>query len=157
MTLKTFACGAFACLMFAAAPAFAQTQPMTPDIPEKFDIPTAKNDWVKRTVMIPMRDGVKLYTVIVMPKGAHDAPILLTRTPYNAKKRAERFASPHIAAELAQMDEPFVTDGYIRVYQDIRGKYGSEGEYIVTRPLIGPLNHTKIDHTTDTGTPSTGW
>jgi putative CocE/NonD family hydrolase len=48
------------------------------------------------------------------------------------------------------MDEPFVTDGYIRVYQDIRGKWGSEGDYIVTRPVIGPLNKTKIDHTTDT-------
>jgi putative CocE/NonD family hydrolase len=101
-------------------------------------------------VMIPMRDGTKLYTVIVMMKGAHDAPILMTRTPYNAKKRAERFASPHITAELAQLDEPFVTDGYIRVYQDIRGKHGSEGDYVVTRPLAGPLNDTKIDHTTDT-------
>ena len=47
------------------------------------------------------------------------------------------------------MDEPFVEDGYIRVYQDIRGKYGSEGDYIVTRPLVGPLNDTKTDHSTD--------
>ncbi|HZZ68122.1 MAG TPA: CocE/NonD family hydrolase [Phenylobacterium sp.] len=149
MTLKTFVLGAIAALALAA-PAWAQTPPMTPDIPAKFEAPTAHNDWIKRTVMIPMRDGVKLYTVIVMKKGTHDGPILLTRTPYNAKKRAERFDSPHIDAELAQMDEPFVEDGYIRVYQDIRGKYGSEGDYVVTRPLIGPLNHTKIDHTTDT-------
>src|SRR5882672_8142103 len=131
-------------LLALAVPAAAQTPPMTPDIPAQFDFPTAKNEWIKRTVMIPMRDGVKLYTVIVLPKGAKDAPILLTRTPYNAKKRAERFSSPHITAELAQLDEPFVTDGYIRVYQDIRGKYGSEGEYVATRPLVGPLNHTKI-------------
>ena len=141
---------AFAILALIVSPAAAQTPAMTPDIPAKFEAPTAQNDWIKRTVMIPMRDGVKLYTVIVMKKGVRDAPILLTRTPYNAKKRAERFASPHIEAELAQMDEPFVDDGYIRVYQDIRGKWGSEGDYIVTRPLIGPLNHTKIDHTTDT-------
>ncbi|MFL5294821.1 MAG: CocE/NonD family hydrolase [Phenylobacterium sp.] len=134
-----------------ALPATAQTLPTAPDIPAAgFDFPTVQNDWVKRTVMIPMRDGVKLYTVIVEPKGAKDAPILLSRTPYNAKKRAERFASPHIEAELAQMDEPFVKDGYIRVHQDIRGKYGSEGDYIVTRPLIGPLNNTRTDHTTDT-------
>jgi putative CocE/NonD family hydrolase len=156
MKLKLVLAG-LAALALAAPAAFAQKpaaapgplSPMTPDIPAQFDFPTAKNDWIKRTVMIPMRDGVKLYTVIVMKKGARDAPILLTRTPYNAKKRAERMASPHIEAELAQMDEPFVTDGYIRVYQDIRGKYGSEGDYVVTRPLIGPLNHTKVDHATD--------
>ena len=136
-----------------AVPALAQTPAgpeISPDIPAKFEKPTARNDWVKRTVMIPMRDGVKLYTVIVMKKGTKDGPILLTRTPYNARKRAERFDSPHITDELAQMDEPFVADGYIRVYQDIRGKWGSEGDYVVTRPLIGPLNHTKVDHSTDT-------
>jgi putative CocE/NonD family hydrolase len=149
MTFKAFALCAFA-MALVAAPAVAQTPPMTPDIPPTFDFPTAKNDYVKRTTMIPMRDGVKLYTVIVMKKGTRDAPILLTRTPYDAKKRTERFSSPHITAELAQMDEPFVTDGYIRVYQDIRGKHGSQGDYIVTRPLIGPLNKTRIDHTTDT-------
>ena len=153
MSLKTSVLSALAALALIAAPAAAQTPGqtpvMTPDIPAKFEAPTAQNDWTKRTVMIPMRDGVKLYTVIVMAKGTHDAPILLTRTPYNAKKRAERFASPHIEAELAQMDEPFVDDGYIRVYQDIRGKYGSEGDYVATRPLVGPLNNTKVDHSTD--------
>src|SRR5512141_1497297 len=98
-----------AALTLVAASAQAQTPPTAPDTPaERFDFPTASNDWVKRTVMIPMRDGVKLYTVIVMPKGARDAPILLTRTPYNARKRAERYASPHIDALLAQLDEPFV-------------------------------------------------
>jgi uncharacterized protein len=149
MTRQTLPAALVAALCLAA-PAAARTPPMTPDIPPQFSFPTVKNDWIKRTVMIPMRDGTRLYTVIVMMKGAHDAPILLTRTPYNAMKRAERFPSPHIAAELAQLDEPFVTDGYIRVYQDIRGKYRSEGDYVVTRPLIGPLNHTQVDHTTDT-------
>ena len=51
------------------------------DIPKSFTVPTAGDDYVKREVMIPMRDGVKLYTVILVPKGAHDAPIVLTRTP----------------------------------------------------------------------------
>ena len=50
---------------------------------------------------------------------------------------------------LPLADEPFVRAGYIRVYQDIRGKYGSEGDYVVTRPVIGPLNPTKVDHVTD--------
>jgi hypothetical protein len=155
MTIKIMAPAALAAAFaLFAAPALAQAPAsgleITPDIPAHFDKPTAQNDWVKRVVMIPMRDGVKLYTVIVMKKGTHDGPILLTRTPYNAKKRAERFDSPHIDGELAQMDEPFVEDGYIRVYQDIRGKYGSGGDYVVTRPIVGPLNHTGIDHTTDT-------
>ena len=57
--------------------------------------------------------------------------------------------SPDILSTLPLSDEPFVKAGYIRVYQDIRGKYGSEGDYIVTRPVVGPLNQTKVDHTTD--------
>ena len=127
-----------------------QTPLSSPDIPVKFEFPTEPYDWVKRTEMIPMRDGVKLNTVIIEPKGAHDAPILLSRTPYNAKKRTERSLSPHADAVVDQMSEDFIRDGYIRVYQDIRGKHGSEGDYIVTRPLVGPLNPTKVDHTTDT-------
>jgi putative CocE/NonD family hydrolase len=126
-----------------------QTPPLTPDIPAKFDAPTDAYDYVKRDVMIPMRDGVKLHTVIVVPKGARRAPILLTRTPYNASSRAQRNASPHMVAALPLFDELFAADGYIRVYQDVRGKYGSEGEYVMTRPLRGPLNDSKVDHSTD--------
>ena len=106
-------------------------------------------DYVKRVEMIPMRDGVKLYTVIVIPKGAKGAPILLTRTPYNAAARATRAKSTRMLATLPQGDEVFVADGYIRVFQDVRGKYGSEGEYVMTRPLKGPLNPTSVDHSTD--------
>ena len=156
MTVRSLAArAALACaaLTLAAAPAAARapakTDPMTPDIPAKFTAPTAHYDYVKRVEMIPMRDGVKLYTVIVVPKGARDAPILLTRTPYNAKRRAARNPSPHVEATLAQLDEDFVRDGYIRVYQDVRGKHGSQGDYVVTRPLAGPLNKTKVDHSTD--------
>ncbi|KAA8921588.1 glutaryl-7-ACA acylase [Xanthomonas sontii] len=144
------------CLLAAAVAlattgtAFAQTAPMTPDITGKpFVAPTAANDYIKREVMIPMRDGVKLHTVIVLPKGAHGAPMLLTRTPYDASGRASRLASPHMRDLLPQGDEVFVDGGYIRVFQDIRGKYGSEGDYVVTRPLRGPLNPTKVDHATD--------
>jgi putative CocE/NonD family hydrolase len=132
--------------------AHAQPAPQSPesaDIPAKVVKPDTQNDYIKRVEMIPMRDGVKLYTVIVIPKGAHDAPMLLTRTPYNAKKRAQRMDSTRMIDILPQGDEVFVKDGYIRVFQDIRGKYGSEGDYIMTRPPIGPLNHTKTDDTTD--------
>jgi uncharacterized protein len=136
-------------LVMAASPLLAQTPPITPDIPPKFDAPTDAYDYVKRVEMIPMRDGVKLYTVIVIPKGAKKAPIVLTRTPYNAAQRATRAQSPHMLATLPQGDEVFVADGYIRVFQDVRGKYGSEGEYVMTRPLKGPLNPTDVDHSTD--------
>ena len=131
------------------AVASGQTPPITPDIPAKFTAPRDGYDYVKRVEMIPMRDGVKLYTAIVIPKGATRAPILLTRTPYNAAARTTRANSMHMLATLPQGDEVFVADGYIRVFQDVRGKYGSEGEYVMTRPLKGPLNPTSVDHSTD--------
>ena len=148
MILRSLVAAVTAATLFAA-PALAQTPAMTPDIPAKFAFPTDAYDYARREVMIPMRDGVKLYTVLIIPKGATGAPILLTRTPYNAKKNAERNLSPYAAATGSQMDEPFLADGYIRVYQDVRGKHGSEGDYVLTRPLIGPLNNTKVDHATD--------
>jgi putative CocE/NonD family hydrolase len=119
------------------------------DIPKSFTPPTADDDYIKREVMIPMRDGVKLYTVIVVPKGARNAPILLTRTPYNAAGRTSRNNSPHMLPILPQGDEVFVKGGYIRVFQDVRGKYKSEGDYVMTRPVRGPLNQTATDHVTD--------
>src|SRR3984885_1223462 len=119
------------------------------DIPKTFTPATAGQDYIKREVMIPMRDGVKLYTVIVVPKGAKDAPILLTRTPYDATGRTARNNSEHMLATLPQGDEVFVEAGYIRVFQDVRGKYKSEGDYVMTRPVRGPLNATATDHTTD--------
>src|SRR6187549_393544 len=127
--------GAVACaaLALASIPASAQTPPatpyMTPDIATKFEWPKGSYDYEKRVEMVPMRDGVKLYTVMIIPKGARDAPILLTRTPYNAKRAAQRALSPSAAATGQMVDEPFLADGYIRVYQDVRGKYGSEGDY----------------------------
>jgi uncharacterized protein len=138
---------AVACLGHATAR--AQTPPMTPDVPAKFQVPTERFDYSKREVMVPMRDGVKLYTVIVLPKGAQHAPIILTRTPYGAAKRAEREASPSIVATLLVGDEVFAAQGYIRVFQDVRGKYASEGDYVMTRFLRGPLNQTQVDHSTD--------
>src|SRR5882724_7992511 len=86
----------------------AQIAPLTPDIAATFDAPTSSFDYTRRDVMIPMRDGVKLHTVIVIPKGARNAPIILTRTPYNASKRTERNESPHMLALLPEGDEVFV-------------------------------------------------
>jgi uncharacterized protein len=144
-----FGCSATILFFLPVAPTLGQTPPLTPDVPPKFERPTSANDYVKRVAMVPMRDGVKLYTVIVIPKGAANAPIILTRTPYDAAGRATRSDSLTMLGELPQGDEVFTKAGYIRVFQDIRGKYGSEGDYVMTRPLRGPLNSSEVDHSTD--------
>jgi putative CocE/NonD family hydrolase len=123
------------------------------ETPEKLEASTEGFEYDKRDVMIPMRDGVKLHTVIVIPKGAKNAPILLTRTPYNASSQVSHAQSSHLGPILNGYDnavEVIVGGGYIRVVQDVRGKYGSEGDYVMTRPLHGPLNPTPVDHSTDT-------
>ena len=113
-------------------------------------------DYERREVMIPMRDGVKLYTVVLVPRSAtkaKTAPILLTRTPYSADELTNRAHSSHLGPTLWGYDnatEVIVEGGYIRVVQDVRGKYGSEGDYVMNRPLHGPLNPTPVDHSTDT-------
>jgi hypothetical protein len=133
----------------ACAASFAQKAQAESDIPSQFKAPKADYNYVKRVEMIPMRDGVKLYTVIVIPRGAAHVPILLTRTPYNAAGRTARNDSPYMLDTLPQGDEFFIKAGYIRVFQDVRGKYGSEGAYLMTPPPIGPLNSSGIDDTTD--------
>jgi len=120
------------------------------DTPKTFIPSTNAFDFVKREEMISMRDGVKLKTFILVPKSATNAPMLLSRTPYNASERVSRLNSPHLDAVVPEMDDTAVAAGYIIVYQDIRGKYGSEGDYVMTRPLKGPLNPTEVDHSTDT-------
>jgi hypothetical protein len=116
----------------------------------------------RRVHMIPMRDGVRLHTVILVPKGAKNAPILLTRTPYSADAltshdarggEAAGSSSIHLGPALYGYDnatDVIVEGGYIRVVQDVRGKYGSEGDYVMNRPLHGPQNPTPVDHATDT-------
>jgi uncharacterized protein len=110
-------------------------------------------NYERRVAEIPMRDGIKLHTVILIPKEAHDAGMLLTRTPYNADLQTSNVHSGILAAALDGYDnaaDVIVAGGYIRVIQDIRGKYGSRGTYVMNRPLVGnPLNPTKVDDSTD--------
>ncbi len=123
------------------------------EIPDKFRPVTDSFDHTRREVMIPMRDGVKLHTVILIPRGAQRAPILLTRTPYDADKLTSHADSSHLGPVLSGYDnalDVILEGGYIRVVQDVRGKHGSEGDYVVNRPLRGPLNKTPVDHATDT-------
>lgn len=123
------------------------------EMPAKLEPATDSFDYDRRDIMIPMRDGVKLHTVILVPKVAKGAPILLTRTPYSATKLTTHSDSSHLGPILEGYDnatDVIVEGGYIRVVQDIRGKHGSEGDYVMTRPLHGPLNPTPVDHSTDT-------
>jgi putative CocE/NonD family hydrolase len=142
-----------AVFLFVASAAIAQTPPpvtpMTSDAIDKYEqtLPTA--DFIRREAMVPMRDGVKLYTVVVMKKGTANAPILISRSPYDAHHSTHRVASQRIVDILEVMDAEFAEDGYIRVYQDIRGLHRSEGTWILNRPLAGPLNNTGIDESTD--------
>jgi putative CocE/NonD family hydrolase len=139
-----------------ATVAQADSPPVTSlpsEMPEHF-VPTYDGfEYVRRVEMIPMRDGVKLHTVILIPKGAVRAPILLTRTPYDADDLTSHSESSHLGPILQGYDnvtDVIVEDGYIRVVQDVRGKYGSEGDYVMNRPLRGPQNPTPVDHATDT-------
>jgi hypothetical protein len=137
----------------SAAQTAASADSLPSETPTKLEPMTESFDYVKRDVMIPMRDGVKLHTVIVIPKGAKNAPILLTRTPYSASAQLSHAQSSHLESILNGYDnaaDVIVEGGYIRVVQDVRGKYGSEGDYVMTRPLHGPLNPTAVDHATDT-------
>jgi len=147
----------FVALLSFVRPSVAQTtqQPGTlpNETPSKM-VPTNDGfDYVRRDVMIPMRDGVKLHTVVLVPTGAKGAPILLTRTPYDATALTSHAESSHLASILTGYDnatDVIVEGGYIRVIQDIRGKHGSEGDYVMNRPLHGPQNPTLVDHATDT-------
>ena len=134
-------------ILGAAAP--PPVTPMTPDVVASYDPIRPQADYIKRVAMVPMRDGTKLYTVIVMRKGAANAPILLSRTPYDAKGSADRTPSQRIHDILPVMDWDFVDDDYIRVYQDIRGLHHSEGAFVMNRPIVGPLNTSGIDESTD--------
>src|SRR6185295_14608381 len=93
-----------AVLSFASTFVIAQTPPrvtpMTPDVVEKYDQTLPSADYIRREVMIPMRDGVKLFTVVVMKKGVTKAPILLSRTPYNASSSTGRVNSQRIVDVL---------------------------------------------------------
>ncbi len=143
--LATAALGCF-------ATAAAQTRTPANEMPAHL-VPQSKSwDYERRDVMIPMRDGVKLHTVIILPKRADHAPILLTRTPYNADELTTYANSGREIGALDgydNADDVIVQAGYIRVVQDVRGKYKSQGEYVMNRPPVGKLNNSGVDDSTD--------
>ncbi|HUB61965.1 MAG TPA: CocE/NonD family hydrolase [Puia sp.] len=97
----------------------------------------------RREVMIPMRDGVRLHTVLFTPKMASEAlPFLMERTPYGANK----FPSP----EKNPYFKDLAAEEYIFVFQDIRGRYGSEGKYVMQRFPRDRRDLKAVDESTDT-------
>src|SRR3569832_2364854 len=132
-----------------AVATLAGAQQLPNGIPAKFTPFTSTFDYDRREVDVKMRDGVTLHMVLLMPKGTHDAPILLERTPYNADTATSREDSSHGVMLVGPAFADLMRAGYILAIEDVRGKYGSRGEYVNERPLIGPLNGTRVDHATD--------
>ncbi len=99
----------------------------------------------KTEVMIPTRDGIKLHTEIYSPKNPTEPlPILFERTPYGLNDDEKGFSR-----KLRRYEE-MIPDGYIFVFQDIRGRYGSEGKFVMQRPVRNPKDSKAIDEGTDT-------
>jgi len=99
----------------------------------------------KTEVMIPMRDGVKLHTEVYTPKNSTaPLPILMNRTPYGISS-----ADKGISNMIYRYSD-MVPEGYIFAFQDIRGRYGSEGEFVMLRPLHNPNDPKGADESTDT-------
>ena len=105
--------------------------------------PAADSVFSRREEMIPMRDGKRLYTVMLTPtKAGRPLPLLMSRTPYGARGNADPRYVMRIYGELA-------ADGYIFVFQDIRGLNQSEGRFEMNRPPR-PSGSTESDESTDT-------
>ena len=114
-------------------------------------VTTAQTDIIskykKTSAMIPMRDGVKLYTVVLSPVDAKTPmPILMQRTPYGAIIPIP----DDTTIETKLLGNILATDGYIFIYQDIRGKYKSEGSMQIHEPLLHAVKKGAIDESTDT-------
>ncbi|MFZ0212885.1 MAG: CocE/NonD family hydrolase [Candidatus Acidiferrales bacterium] len=101
--------------------------------------------YTKQDAMIPMRDGVRLHTEIYAPKNAAGAlPFLITRTPYGTGDDKNGYSS------LFNIYQEMIPEGYIFVMQDIRGRYGSEGKFVMQRPPRDRKDSKSIDEGTDT-------
>ncbi|MFB0872610.1 MULTISPECIES: CocE/NonD family hydrolase [unclassified Sphingobium] len=124
----------FATIFGACSGGFASAQTADDERPAVLKPVTEGWNYERRVVDIPMRDGVKLHTIILIPKGAKDAPILLTRSPYNAEASTRYANSGNLAMVLdgyRNMPDLIVSQGYIRVIQDIRGMNGSGGAFVL--------------------------
>ena len=113
-------------VVFLLLPALGTARQEPPGFSKLFD---------KTDVMIPARDGIKLHTEIYSPKNATEPlPFVLERTPYGLADDESGYSQ--ILERYAEM----IPDGYIFVFQDIRGRFGSEGKFVMQRPVRNPAD-----------------
>jgi len=112
----------------------------------KEDSAYIRNNYIKIEKLIPMRDGIHLFTAVYIPRDTtHKYPFLLCRTPYSVAP----YGDTEFKTSLGP-SELFIREGYIFVYQDVRGKWESEGEFVDTRPFNPYKKGIKeIDESTD--------
>ena len=133
-------------LLLVAFP-FASTAQQTPEELAEY----IRDKYTKREVTIPMRDGVKLFTVIYEPKDRDEKyPILLNRTPYTVAPYGKDKDGKDLYKTSLGPDELFAREKYIFAYQDVRGRWMSEGEFMDVRPDIENRTPKDIDESTDT-------
>lgn len=138
MRTRSFLISLFAFLLTTSA--IAQQITVQTDLGEYI-----KANYTKREVMVPVRDGVKLFTSIYEPKDKSKTyPILLNRTPYTVAPYGEQMKTS------LGPDALFAREGYIFVYQDVRGRWMSEGKFEDVRPDIENRTPQQIDESTDT-------
>lgn len=105
------------------------------------------DDFEVREEMVPMRDGIRLYTIILTPKNLEKPlPVIIERTPYDATRIIGDRPTSRLVVTLGNM---FLGNDYIYAIQDIRGRFKSEGEYLMYRAPRGIYNQTETDETTD--------
>ena len=128
-------------LALALAPAALAAQAAPPDTS------WFRANYTKREVMIPMRDGVRLFTSIYVPNDTtRPHPFVMTRTPYSSGPYgADRF--PRV---LSYIPNAYAHEGMILVNQDVRGRWMSEGEFMDVRPVVPHRTSKDVDETTDT-------
>jgi putative CocE/NonD family hydrolase len=137
-------CGVLA--MSLAQTLSAQTP--TPAAPSRDDAPKGYTgpDYVRSEVMIPVRDGVSLHTVILRPVGSESSgpalPFLMQRTPYGVDGASD--------SSVKRGKTALAESGYIFVFQDIRGRYKSGGQFVMNRPIVAHTGKSAVDETTDT-------
>jgi putative CocE/NonD family hydrolase len=135
-TILAMAIGLFVVGMFGATADSAQEA--TPK-----DLQEQARQFTKTAPMISMRDGVKLYTTIYVPKQPKEPlPFILMRTPYGIESRGPKALKDYL--------KDLANDGYIFVFQDIRGRHKSEGQFVMQRPPRDPKDGKAIDEGTDT-------
>ena len=104
-----------------------------------------EDNYTKKEVMVQMRDSVSLYTSVYEPIGATDRPVLIVRTPYSCAPYGSGWKG-----DLTEYMQEFLRNNYIIVFQDVRGRYMSEGEYLNIRPYIRQKASNEIDEASDT-------